>query len=181
MFFAPGESSYIMVRRCHLSWQTTNQGSTLNGQHRTYAAERAVCFNAALLKDRCAHAAEWTRRPPLDGRAWDTGLEPPTEAAPGAAHRLVVFGMYAPARSDSLSHRYLSHPFRRQPVNSQHSPTPDTFSPMFSNAAAEHASPGRYANEPTSEQKRSAQQRSEPNGDHHLMFLDVADSDPAGH
>lgn len=65
-------------------------------------------------------------------------------------------------------------------MNFPHS-APDTFSPLFSNATAEHASPAPHANEPTSEQKRFTQQRSEPNGDHHLMFLDLADPNPAVH
>jgi len=63
-------------------------------------------------------------------------------------------------------------------VTSQHPDSQhncDSFSPVFSNATADHASPAHRAD------AASAQKRSEPNGDHHLSFVDLADSAPTGH
>lgn len=59
--------------------------------------------------------------------------------------------------------------------NTRHT-SADGFSPLFSEAANAHTPPGQYIDQPTDEQKRAIQQRSEPNGDHHLKFFDLADS-----
>ncbi len=64
---------------------------------------------------------------------------------------------------------------RKQNVTSQHSAS-DDFSPMFSNAASEHASSTHNVTDAA-----SAQKRSEPNGDHHLTFVDPLDSPPTRH
>ena len=55
----------------------------------------------------------------------------------------------------------------------------DGFSPLFSNATTDHTAPGQHIDRPTAEQKRHTQERSEPNGDHHLAFIDLDDSAPA--
>jgi len=67
---------------------------------------------------------------------------------------------------------------RKQTVTSPHS-APNGFSPLFSNATTDHASPVQHSQGQTAELKRSIQKRSEPNGDHHLTFIDVSDSAPA--
>ncbi|MET3807069.1 hypothetical protein ABIB25_004091 [Nakamurella sp. UYEF19] len=59
-------------------------------------------------------------------------------------------------------------------MTSQHHAS-DGFSPLFSNATSEHASRTHQPSDPT-----SAQKRSEPNGDHHLKFVDPADSASTG-
>lgn len=56
----------------------------------------------------------------------------------------------------------------------------DGFSLLFSEAAAAQHAPIDTFDKPTAEQKRAIQQRSEPNGDHHLTFVDLADSARAG-
>lgn len=64
---------------------------------------------------------------------------------------------------------------RKQTVTSQHSAS-DGFSPLFSNATADQASPTHSATDAASTRKRS-----EPNGDHHLTFIDPLDSAPSDH
>jgi len=66
-----------------------------------------------------------------------------------------------------------------QPNPSRHTAA-DGFLPLFSEAAAGHHAAVHVVEKPTAEQKRSIQQRSEPNGDHHLKFIDLDDSVPAG-
>ena len=60
-------------------------------------------------------------------------------------------------------------------MTSEH-PVADRFSPIFSNAVAAPAAAGQPVTSPTAEQKRSIQKRSEPDGDHHLTFVDLDDS-----
>ncbi|SDP26593.1 hypothetical protein SAMN04515671_3474 [Nakamurella panacisegetis] len=58
-------------------------------------------------------------------------------------------------------------------MTSQHSSS-DGFSPLFSNVTASPTTPAQDRSDTSTTRKRS-----EPNGDHHLTFLDLADSDPA--
>ncbi len=64
--------------------------------------------------------------------------------------------------------------FRKQTVSSQHSPS-GGFSPLFSNATSNQVEARQQVGVPTEEQKRSTQKRSEPDGDHHLKFVDLDD------
>jgi hypothetical protein len=65
--------------------------------------------------------------------------------------------------------------FRKQTVTSQHSASTG-YSPLFSNATTDHASPTPPVNDTASTQKRS-----EPNGDHHLTFIDPVEPSHVDH
>lgn len=78
-------------------------------------------------------------------------------------------------------HKQLSFHPRKKTVTSLHpnsnrTPSPAAFtggfSPLFSNATAAYALPAHKAD------PASAQKRSEPNGDHHLRFVDLDDAAP---
>jgi hypothetical protein len=64
---------------------------------------------------------------------------------------------------------------RKQTVTSQYSAS-DSYSPMFSNATTENASSTHRVTDDA-----SAQKRSEPDGDHHLTFIDPLDPAYAQH
>lgn len=66
---------------------------------------------------------------------------------------------------------------RKQIVSPPHT-APDGFSPLFSNATTDHTPAGLHVAQPTAEQKHATRKRSEPNGDHHLAFVDLDDSVP---
>jgi hypothetical protein len=76
--------------------------------------------------------------------------------------------------ADCLDRSLRPHPFQEQTVASPHIAS-DSFSPLFSNVTTEQSSPMRLVRDAT-----AARKRSEPDGDHHLTFVDLADSAAPG-
>lgn len=76
---------------------------------------------------------------------------------------------YRPRRTRRYSPWHYRTPFRKQTVTSQHRAS-DGFSPLFSNASTDHESPVNVT------APGAAQKRSELHGDHHLVFVDPADT-----